>query len=188
LAHIGLFFGSTNGATAAVAQQIKAKLDADLATPGAEAVELFDVADYYLKEMLPFDYLILGVSTWHVGQLQRDWDRVFEEFDALDLTGKQVALFGLGDQAGYPDTFADALFFVADKARMCGAQLAGAWPTDGYQFNASWACEGSHFVGLVIDEHNQPELTPHRLNGWLEQVCREFGLIDPFLSRKETRP
>lgn len=160
-------------------------LDATLANPGEEAVELFDVADYYLEEMASFDYLLLGVSTWNVGQLQRDWDRVFEEFDTLDLTGKRVALFGLGDQVGYPDTFVDALFFVADKVRMCGARLAGAWPIDGYQFNASWASEGSHFVGLVIDEHAQPELTARRLDQWLEQVIREFDLGVQCRSRRD---
>jgi flavodoxin I len=171
---IGLFYGSTDGHTAAVAEQLKHKLDALLAAPGTEAVELFDVADYYLEEMLAYDYLILGAPTWNHGQLQRDWERVMEEFDALDLHGKRAAVFGLGDQLGYPDTFVDALFFVADKLRECGAQLVGTWPSDGYAFRSSWACEDGRFIGLVLDEDNQPELSEARVDAWARQIWNEF--------------
>jgi flavodoxin len=55
---IGLFYGSTNGATAAVAERIAAAFDERGVT-----VELFDVADYLLETMLDFDHLILGIST-----------------------------------------------------------------------------------------------------------------------------
>jgi flavodoxin I len=171
---IGLFYGSTDGHTAAAAAQLKAKLDALALATGAAAVELFDVADYYLEEMLDFDCLILGVPTWNHGQLQRDWEGVLEEFDALDLAGRRAALFGLGDQRGYPDTFADALFFVADKLRRQGAILVGSWPAAGYTFRSSWACEDDRFLGLVLDEHNQPELTEPRLVAWSQQLWREF--------------
>ena len=115
------------------------------------------------------------MPTWNTGQLQRDWEGVIDEFDSLDLTGKRVALFGLGDQIGYPDTFADALFFVADRVRARGGELVGAWPADSYQFDGSWAYEDGHFLGLVLDEDNQPDLTVPRLETWLAQLWREFG-------------
>ncbi len=169
--HIGLFYGSTNGNTAQVAQL----LQREFAASGAAEVELFDVAEYYLETLLDFDYLILGVPTWNVGQLQRDWETVFAEFEELDLTDKRVALFGLGDQVGYPDTFLDALFFVADKARERGARLVGLWPTSGYHFAQSWAVEDDHFLGLALDEHDQSELTPARVAAWVQQVLREFS-------------
>ena len=168
--HIGLFYGSSNGNTAQVAQLIQRAFAAN----GAATVALFDIADYYLETVLDFDYLILGVPTWDTGQLQRDWEAVFAEFDELDLTGKQVALFGLGDQVGYPDTFMDALFFVGDKARERGAQLVGAWPTTGYTFAQSWAVADGQFIGLVLDEHNQRQLTDARIAVWVQQVLREF--------------
>jgi flavodoxin I len=171
---IGLFYGSTDGHTAAVAAQLKARLDAFALAAGVEAIELFDIADYYLEEMLEFDCLVIGIPTWNHGQLQRDWEGVLDEFDALDLNGKRAALFGLGDQAGYPDTFADALFFVADKLRQQGATLVGAWPTAGYTFHSSWAREDDQFLGLVLDEHNQPELTEPRLAAWSQQLWHEF--------------
>jgi len=142
----------------------------------AATVELFDIAEYALEAMLEFDQLILGVSTWDTGQLQRDWEATFAEFDALDLTGKTIALFGLGDQGGYPDTFLDALFFVADKARERGARLVGAWPVEGYTFDQSWAIEHGRFVGLALDEHAQPDLTAARIARWVQQLLTEFDL------------
>ncbi len=172
---IGIFYGSTDGHTAATAAELKTQLDAFTATAGEEGAGLFDIADYYLEEMLAFDCLVLGIPTWNHGQLQRDWEDVLEEFDALDLSGKRAAVFGLGDQHGYPDTFADAIFFLADRLRQQGATLVGAWPAVGYTFNASWAAEDGRFLGLVLDEHNQPDLTAPRLASWSRQIWQEFS-------------
>ena len=172
---IGIFYGSTDGHTAAAAAELKTRLDAFTAPAGGEGAELFDIADYYLEEMLDFDCLVLGIPTWNHGQLQRDWEDVLEEFDTLDLSGKRAAVFGLGDQHGYPDTFADAIFFLADKLRQQGASLIGTWPTDGYTFNTSWAAEDGRFLGLVLDEHNQPGLTTPRLAAWSRQIWQEFS-------------
>jgi flavodoxin I len=171
---IGLFYGSTDGHTAAVAHQLKARLDAFALSSGAPAVELFDVADFYLEEMLEFDCLVLGVPTWNQGQLQRDWEAVMDEFEGLDLHGKRAAVFGLGDQRSYADTFADALFFVADNLRARGAVLVGTWPVNGYTFRSSWAVEDNRFLGLVLDDDNQPDLTTPRLEAWAQQVWQEF--------------
>lgn len=167
--NIGLFYGSTNGATANVAALIQKALAEQGVT-----VELFDIADYLLETMFDFDHLILGVSTWNTGQLQKDWEAVFAELDELDLTGKQVALFGLGDQVGYPDTFLDALFFVADKVRERGATLVGKWPVAGYIFSQSWAVEDGQFLGLAVDEDNQADLSQARVITWVKQLLGEF--------------
>jgi flavodoxin I len=169
---IGLFYGSTDGHTAAVAAQIAA----EFTTSGLATVELFDVAEFYLDEMLTFDRLILGISTWNTGQLQRDWENVFDEFDTLDLSGKTVALFGLGDQVGYANTFADALFFLADKVRQRGATLIGKWSAEDYEYTESWAVEDGYFLGLVLDEETQPTLTPLRIQTWVQQLLVEFQL------------
>ena len=169
---IGLFFGSTNGNTAAVAQLIQR----EFVTQAGIEIELFDIADFYLEEMLDFDYLILGIPTWNIGQLQRDWEVIIDEFDEIELQGKQAALFGLGDQIGYPDTFCDALFFLADKLETQGVKLAGSWPTEGYEFQSSWAVRDERFIGLMIDQDNQSDLTEDRVRAWVNQLLVEFGL------------
>ena len=170
---IGLFYGSTDGHTAEIAERIQC----EFAATGLATVVLFDVAEFYLDEMLSFDRLIFGIPTWNTGQLQRDWEAVFDEFDTLDFTGKTVALFGLGDQIGYANTFADALFFIAEKCKERGAQLAGPWPTIGYDYTQSWAEVGDQFIGLVLDEENQPQLTELRIRVWVQQLLVEFGLV-----------
>ncbi len=179
---IGLFYGSTDGHTALIADRIQQ----EFAATALATVALFDVAEFYLDEMLPFDQLILGIPTWNTGQLQRDWEAVFEEFDTLDLTGKTVALFGLGDQIGYANTFVDALFFVAEKVKERGAQLVGAWPTIGYEYTQSWAENAELFIGLVLDEENQPKLTELRIRVWVQQLLVEFGLIGNSSDRTES--
>ena len=98
----------------------------------ASCVEVLDVGAEALEAMLDFDRLILGAPTWSIGQLQRDWEAALDEFDEIDLGGRPVAIFGLGDQVGYPDTFVDARIFLADRVRACGGRLVGAWPAAGY--------------------------------------------------------
>jgi flavodoxin I len=178
---IGLFYGSTNGNTTGVAQLIQSEFLAQARIQ----VELFDVADYFLEEMDDFELLILGIPTWNVGQLQRDWEAIIDEFDELSFDGKRAALFGLGDQVGYPDTFGDAVFFLADKLEGRGAKVVGAWPIEGYAFTNSWALREGRFLGLMIDEDNQRDLTPERVSQWVAQLIGEFGLSDTSVEVKE---
>ncbi len=42
----------------------------------------------------------------------------------------------------------------------------------GYEFDNSWAVEDDMFVGLVLDEVNQPEMTAVRIERWLPIVSR----------------
>lgn len=168
---VGIFYGSTTGNTRRIAATLAALLEED----GWATAELLDVADIYLDEMGDFDLLLLGMPTWNVGQMQRDWQAVFEELDELELTGQPVALFGLGDQVGYPDTFADALAFLADKVQERGALLLGAWTADGYTFTSSWALRpDGHFVGLILDEENQPHLSTQRCREWITALRAEY--------------
>ncbi|STE83833.1 flavodoxin II [Escherichia coli] len=51
--------------------------------------------------------LILGIPTWDFGEIQEDWEAVWDQLDDLNLEGKIVALYGLGDQLGYGEWFLD---------------------------------------------------------------------------------
>jgi flavodoxin len=75
--------------------------------------------------MLAYDTLIIGCPTWNIGQLQEDWDVVYEQMDNLDFSGKKVAIFGLGDQYDYPDNFCDAIGILGQKFIERGAELVG---------------------------------------------------------------
>jgi flavodoxin I len=121
--------------------------------------------------------LILGIPTWHVGEVQDDWALLLPKLEHLNFTGKKIALFGLGDANGYPDTFADALAEVWTCFRQAGAQLVGTWPTTDYTFTASRSLiEPDRFLGLVLDEDNEPGQTPERLQAWVQQLRHELAL------------
>merc|ERR1719353_471182 len=86
---------------------------------------------------------------------------------------KKVAVFGLGDQAGYSDNFCDAM----DELVMCfkgqGAEIVGSWSTDGYDHSESKSVDGDKFVGLPCDEDNQPEMSEERVKAWVAQLKGE---------------
>lgn len=160
---IGLFYGTQTGNTATIAQAIRNQL-------GADQVDLNDIADTDLDAMMGYDYLIIGGPTWNIGELQLDWDTVYADLDNLDFNGKTVAYFGCGDQVGYADNFMDAVGILEAKITERGGQTVGFCSTDGYEFDGSLAVRDGKFVGLAIDEDNQPELTDERLVTWVNQI------------------
>ncbi len=69
--------------------------------------------DAWKKDFEEFDNIIVGVSTWFDGELPNYWDEVKPELEALDMKGKKVAIFGLGDQKKYPENFIDGVGLLA---------------------------------------------------------------------------
>ena len=164
---IGLFYGSLTGYTESVADEIASKL-------GNIKVGLHDVAHCHADAMTAYDYLIMGTPTWGDGELQKDWESYVRHFDSAGLSSKTVALFGLGDQAHFGDRFLNAMGTLYDKVVSCGATVVGGWPTDGYAFNDSTAVRNGEFVGLALDEANQPDLTSERIARWIELIAPYF--------------
>ncbi|MDU2401883.1 MAG: flavodoxin, partial [Klebsiella sp.] len=104
------------------------------------------------------------------GGESESWAEFIRNLGDVSLQGKTVALFGLGDQRGYPDNFASGLRPLYDALRARGATMIGSWPNEGYEFSASSALEGERFVGLVLDQDNQFDETETRLATWLEEI------------------
>jgi flavodoxin I len=170
---VGLFYGSNTGFTLIVTELIKEEFE--LAAPGLLTV--YDIAETPVDTMTDYDQIIVGCPTWNVGQLQDDWDALFVELDKLDMTGKKVAIFGLGDQYGYPDNYCDAIGILAEKFAALGAELVGFTPALGYEFSYSRGVAGGMFLGLALDEENESEKTPERLTNWIWQLVDEFDLV-----------
>ncbi len=166
---VGLFYGSTTGNTANVGDQIKAVF-------GGDVVKTVNVADVGPDALKAFDHLILGVPTWHIGETQEDWVEYLNKIAGVDLKGKKVAIFGLGDGVGYPDTYVDAMEELWRTFKPLGTELVGLWPTDGYNFAKSKALIDGKFMGLVIDIENQNAMTDERVKKWTAQIRSEFGL------------
>ncbi len=166
---IGLFYGSTTCYTEIAAEKIQA-------TIGTELINLHNIKDEPLGNCLNYDFIIFGISTWDYGELQEDWESCWQDIAALDLSGKTIALYGMGDQIGYSEWFQDALGMLHQQVIAQGAQLIGYWPNKGYEFSASKALtlDKSHFVGLSLDEDNQYELSEQRIEQWCEQILVEY--------------
>ena len=176
MAEIGLFYGSNTGNTEYVAYCVKDALEALL---GPDTVDVHNIGKSGIALMRDYPYLVLGIPTWNIGELQDDWDALWSDLDDLDFAGKTVALFGLGDQYGYPDTFLDALGMLGEKLLEQGATLVGYWPAAGYEFEESLAYEpaADRLMGLGIDEDHQSEHTGDRVDSWVAQIVGEFGLV-----------
>ncbi|MBX2807489.1 MAG: flavodoxin FldB [Cellvibrionaceae bacterium] len=168
-ATIGLFYGSSTCYTEMSAYKIQQYF-------GEDRLHLYNVADTSLQLCDHYQHLIFGIPTWDYGELQEDWEACWDAIDAIDFTGKAVALYGLGDQIGYPEWFLDAMGYLHNKVFLRGATMVGYWPNHGYQFTASQAltADQSHFLGLALDDENQYEQTEQRIAQWCEQIEQAF--------------
>lgn len=178
MAKIGIFFGTDTGSTRKVAKQLHKLLGEELAD------KPLNINRAEATALATYDILILGTPTLGEGQLpglsaecqEESWEEFMPNFDELDLAGKKVALFGLGDQVNYADEFVDGLGELYDTVVECGAEVVGSWPLDGYEFNQSAAVLEDRFVGLVLDKDNQASLTEDRLGTWVAQLKAELAL------------
>lgn len=176
MAKVGIFFGTDTGNTRKIAKQI--------------AKELGDIADKPVNinkatvdDLLAYDVLILGSPTYGDGELpgltsgnqNESWEEFLPTLVGADFSAKTVALYGLGDQEGYPGNFVDALGFLYDAFSDCGANIVGLTSAEGYTFDRSTALVDDRFAGLVLDEDNQKELTEGRLKAWLEDIASSWA-------------
>jgi flavodoxin II len=167
---IGLFYGSTTCYTEMAAEKMRAIIGEDL-------IDLHNVKETPLSLMTDYDLLILGISTWDFGEIQEDWNELWDQVSGLSLNGKTVALFGLGDQEGYGEWYLDAMGMLHDELKATGVNFIGYWPNDEkYEFEASKALteDESQFVGLALDEDSQYELSDERIATWVEQILVEY--------------
>ena len=169
---IGIFFGTESGTTRLIAKKIFKKLGEDIA---AKPLNVNRVAP---EEFLQYDALILGTPSYGVGDIpgraagcaEANWAEFLPRLDGADFTGKRVALFGLGDQDRYKGRFASSLVHLYRFFYGQGADVVGRWNTEGYEFEQSASVLDGRFVGLVIDQRQQPLLTEPRIDAWVEQV------------------
>jgi flavodoxin I len=168
MATIGIFYGSNTGNTESAAKRIAAAL-------GDQAAEPTSIADTSADELSGYSALIFGASTWGVGDIQDDWDDKLSMVTSVDFSGKKVAIFGLGDQKGYADTFVDAIGVLANIVRKGGGTVVGQVSTDGYEFDESQAVEGDVFLGLPLDEDNESDRTDERIEAWTATLKNELG-------------
>lgn len=167
---IAIVYGSSVGNTRFVAEKIYKHFPKAVLIPAETAT---------IQQLEPFGLLIMGTSTWGVGQLQDDFETFTERLVTMDFSSKTVALFGLGDQQTYPDTFCDGMGKLYELLSDNKINFIGAWPADDYDFSESKAFKNGRFVGLPIDEDNEPDLTDGRIENWSMQIKKQYKDILP---------
>lgn len=165
---IGLFYSFNAHKTAQIAKKIVENLGNDF----IEEVNAVEVDEEKFKS---FDNLILSVPTWFDGELPNYWDEFVPTLEELDLKGKKIAIYGAGDQAGYPENFIDAVGVMAEILEKQNATLIGFTSTKGYNFESSRAQRSDQFCGLALDFENQAGMNKERVAAWCEQLKKEFN-------------
>lgn len=145
MSNILIVYGSTTGNTEMVAEQISNKLE-------EHSPKMQDVTDTTPEELAQYDTIIVGSSTWDDGLLQTDF-RDFVDGLNVDLNGKKLAAFGLGD-TNYPE-FCKAAEILQETFTKLGAQ--------------------SMIEPLKIDGFPDETENEQKIDQWCEQIKTQLG-------------
>jgi flavodoxin I len=164
---VGLFFSTQTGKTEEIADMIAA--ETGLAPK--------DIGDASPEDLKGYDGLIVGTPTWNTGaDEQRSgtaWDDYLEQIRALDLGGKPVAVFGVGDSYGYGDNFCDAIEELHSTFQAAGAKMLGYVANKGYSHAESKSVTNDKWLGLATDQDNEDDQSPTRVKNWVAQIKGE---------------
>lgn len=140
MANVGIFYGSTKGATKVVCEYVAKKLNAKL-------IDIKSVDDASSFE--EFDTIILATSSYGFGELQGDWlDKIDILYD-VNFDGKNVAFIGLGGLKRHTDSFCSSLVDFLPKIKH--ATIIGSSEVGEYKVENSMALINGKFIGLCVD-------------------------------------
>ncbi|MDP4291604.1 MAG: flavodoxin [Bacteroidota bacterium] len=163
----GIFYGGTESGNT---KSVTDKLATFLKVPSKDVI---NIAEANIETLNKYDCLIFGTSSWGIGGAHYDWEDFVDLLGDLDYSNKKVALFGLGDQKKYPESFVDGMGMIYCRLN-AKDNVVGYTSTEGYNYYFSMAEREGRFVGLAIDDDSQPELTVPRLKAWADQLKNEF--------------
>jgi flavodoxin I len=166
---IGIFYGTTTGNTEYVAGLIRNAF-------GESIADIYNVDIVEKEDVEKYDFLIFGMSTWGVSNLQDDFEDFLDILSTVDFKGKKVALFGLGDQSTYTGSFVDGMGILYQWLKERKVDVVGAVPNTGYHYTGSMALVKGRLAGLAIDEEFESNHTGERVAKWVDILKKEFGL------------
>ncbi len=160
----GIFYATSTGNTREVAFKIAKAL-------GIPDADVHDVAVTAPDAVGRYDLIIMGSPTYGSGELQPQFSDFLDGVSVLNLKGRKVAVFGLGDES-MTDTFCNAVGEIYKRMKATGAEMEGAFPTYPYEFDHSEAVpvQGAEAEGLLIDLVNHPEVTDSRIADWVKTL------------------
>jgi len=166
---VNMYYSTSTGNTETVAGYI---------AEAAGGIDFEDIGDASDADITGADALIVGAPTWHTGADEQrsgtSWDDwLYDTLPNLELDGKKVAIFGVGDQQSYGDNYCDAAGELYDLFTAKGCKIFGLTSQDGYDHVESKAIRDGKFCGLMCDEDNQYDLSEDRAKAWVEQLKSE---------------
>ncbi|QOY53134.1 flavodoxin domain-containing protein [Candidatus Sulfurimonas baltica] len=173
MSKIGIFVGTAGGTSMKVANALAEAFNID----EEDVINMEEDFDDVEEQLLAYDVLFLGSSTWGQGDLHFSWvDPVLEiQDDDIDFSGKTVAFFGAGDCKKHGEHFCSALGKLHKTFTGAGAKPIGFVPKDDYSYEYSFAEMDDKLCGLAIDEHNESEKTTRRIEKWIGILKSELG-------------
>ena len=121
-AKVGIYYSTQTGNCETVAEYISA----------AAGLEIADIGDASDDEVAGLDSIIVGAPTWHTDEESErsgtEWDSwLYSTLPNIDVSGKNVAVFGVGDQASYSEVrgnifeeiYGSCVFFYLSFLRTC---------------------------------------------------------------------
>ncbi|MBU3572082.1 flavodoxin [Priestia aryabhattai] len=105
-----LAYASMSGNTEAIADLI----EEELVKHGLH-VKRAEVYDIDASDLVSAESIIFGAYTWGDGELPDDFLDLYDEMDDIDLSQKQMAVFGSGDSSY--DVFCGAVDLIEEKIK-----------------------------------------------------------------------
>merc|ERR1712127_504371 len=99
-AKVGIYYSTQTGNTETVAGYISE----------AAGLEIADISEASDDDITGLDSIIVGAPTWHTDEESErsgtEWDSwLYSTLPKLDVSGKNVAVFGVGDSASYSEYY-----------------------------------------------------------------------------------
>lgn len=112
-----LAYASMSGNTEAIADLI----EEELVKHGLH-VKRAEVYDIDASDLVSAESIIFGAYTWGDGELPDDFLDLYDEMDDIDLSQKQMAVFGSGDSSY--DVFCGAVDLIEEKIKGRNGNIA----------------------------------------------------------------
>lgn len=160
-----IIYGSSTGNCEDAAERVAKALD---------CTNVKGVSTATKSDLEENNLLILGASTWGIGEMQDDFVPFLEILKATDLSGKKVAIFGTGDSSSFADSFVDAIGEIYEAVAEAGAEVLGFTETNEYTFDNSKAIINQQFAGLPLDYDNDSDKVDEQIKVWTAKVKEQL--------------
>lgn len=156
---VGIFYATKGGTTKAFAEQIAAKIGADI----------INIKDVEINALAEYKTLVLMSSSYFFGALAEDWGSKVKLLNTIDFSDKNVAIVGVGGQERHPDSFCSGVADFYDKLAFSGARFIGEVCSSDYKYTFSRLQHGSALRGLCLDKADGDK-NEARINAWVESI------------------